>query len=310
MASEYVPIYVAARAHSGSTFLDVLLGNAPDVESVGEVVSGLNRGKGELCSCGTTVGECSFWRKASSIYANQFGGNLIADAKWLFTMSDVRRFVRAWTTSLDSDEEWRRYSTLNRQLFASIASASGNRRVVDSNKEFTRALMTLRCHPSARVIHLYRDPVATIGSHYYRQEAKMPLKFLKREFYPKRTRFIALMVIACAWSVAILMGILLKARFPTRVIHVSYEALVSNPRRELERLARFLDIDLSDVIDGIESKRGFPVGHNIGGNELRHEGTFTFIPNVRGRRRLPFHYRMGVRMLTLPGQLLKATLLR
>jgi hypothetical protein len=53
-------IYVAGRGHSGSTMLDAMLGNAPEIESVGELVSGMGRYE-ERCSCGETFDACPYW---------------------------------------------------------------------------------------------------------------------------------------------------------------------------------------------------------------------------------------------------------
>jgi hypothetical protein len=62
-------VYIASRAHSGSTFLNLLLSAHPRLIGVGEVYSLFNFSAGHLnrrdkiqCSCGEAIGSCPFWR--------------------------------------------------------------------------------------------------------------------------------------------------------------------------------------------------------------------------------------------------------
>jgi len=60
-------VYIMGRGHSGSTVLDLLLGNSPDIESVGELVSGMGR-YDEQCSCGSPFGNCMYWQAVRSAF--------------------------------------------------------------------------------------------------------------------------------------------------------------------------------------------------------------------------------------------------
>ena len=48
---------------SGSTILDILLGNSSQIESVGELVFALSRADVERCSCGLSLSDCTFWSR-------------------------------------------------------------------------------------------------------------------------------------------------------------------------------------------------------------------------------------------------------
>lgn len=301
MSADLRIVYIAGRGHSGTTFLDVLLGNARNVESFGELVSGLSRGLGEACSCGESLGDCEFWTEVRHRYRAAYDRDLIEDGRWLYRHSDVRRFTQAWRADSTEGGWSAEYVRLNNAIFKTLSEVSGCAVLVDSNKEFTRALAILRGSELSKVIHLHRDAVAVIGSYYYRQTKGMPLKFMKREFHPRHTRFLALTLPALGWSVGMILGWVLKLRFADRVLNVSYERLCLDPRMELQRIADFASMDLDTVIEGVENRAAFPVGHNIGGNELRHDGSFTFIPNVHGRRKIPWPYRLMTRLLALPG---------
>ena len=52
-------LYIMGRGHSGSTILDILLGNSTRIESVGELLSGLSRADHQMCSCGVMVPDCA-----------------------------------------------------------------------------------------------------------------------------------------------------------------------------------------------------------------------------------------------------------
>ena len=43
-------VYIMGRGHSGSTMLDLMLGNHEKIHSVGELTSGFRR-RSEKCSC-------------------------------------------------------------------------------------------------------------------------------------------------------------------------------------------------------------------------------------------------------------------
>lgn len=61
-------VYIASRAHSGSTFLNLLLSGHPRLVGVGEVYSLFDFSAGHVhrrdkiqCSCGEVIGSCPFW---------------------------------------------------------------------------------------------------------------------------------------------------------------------------------------------------------------------------------------------------------
>ena len=311
MSAEFKSVYIMGRAHNGSTVADVLLGNAPGVESIGEITSGLNRGQAEKCSCGKTLAECEYWQAVSRLYREKSGADLYEDGRRMWRMSDTRNFFSAlFGDFADAKSRWSGYARTNRQILSAIAGHAGKNVIVDSNKEYTRAVCYLKSDPQARVIHLLRRPVSVVGSYYYRIRDGRPLKFLKKEYQPKLTLFPALMMISFTWSIGMVLALIVKARFPDRVLHVSYEKLTENPRTELTRIGEFIGVDLSGVIEGIEQERVFPVGHNVGGNDQRHEGGYRFIRNTRGRRAMPAMYRFGANVLSFPGMVLRWAFVR
>ena len=60
-------IYIASTGYSGTTLLDMLLNNHPEVSALGEVylLSRYAKENSE-CTCGKVVNECGFWIKVEN----------------------------------------------------------------------------------------------------------------------------------------------------------------------------------------------------------------------------------------------------
>src|SRR5690242_17425779 len=215
-------LYVMGRAHCGSTILDILLGGGAAIESVGELVSGLERyAAGEPCSCGALMRECPFWSEVRRRFeAEGFGWDELAERSRRQT--DVRRWPATWLARPD-DPDRRRLAAMTRALAGAIAAVSGKPHLLDSNKETTRALFLLKCLTEARVIHLVRDPRAIQQSHYWRLRAGRGFHFRRRKLGVGRTTAPLLVLLgALSWTVGSALGDLAARVAPDRVLRLRY----------------------------------------------------------------------------------------
>ena len=64
-------VAVASAGHSGSTLLDVLLGNHPQVCSAGEMNRLTLHAPDRVCACGATVTACDYWNRVRDIIARE-----------------------------------------------------------------------------------------------------------------------------------------------------------------------------------------------------------------------------------------------
>lgn len=303
-------VYIAGRMHCGSTFLSTVLGADHQAMNIGELVNGMKRGPEQTCACGETLETCDFWSRVASAYAQRTGRDLFIDGKWLYDHADIRKFLTVYRQS-ELTGDWARYAELQNAIVDQIAQVAETPVIVDSSKEFTRGLLTLKAHPENRVVHLIRGPQAVVASYYWRQTQGSRFYFMKRNYDARLVRFPALMLIAVAWNVGIVAGWLQQRTARDRVLHVSYEKFCDNPASELARIGAFASIDVTKGQAAVTNATPIPLDHALGGNdEIKSDDrTFTFVPNAKGRRKMPLAYRIGVTILSAPGVMLQKLLL-
>jgi hypothetical protein len=158
-------LYIAGWGRSGSTLLDLMVGQHPAVCSVGELRQIWRKGIVEngLCGCQRRFHDCPFW---SEVGSEAFGGWDRLDVQNVLRLR--QRLDRGATPpSLDriraavrrgSRAELQEYVDLLRQLVGAIHKVSGATVVADSSKTPAHALLLKRIPLlDLRMIHLVRD---------------------------------------------------------------------------------------------------------------------------------------------------------
>ncbi len=293
-------VYIAGRGHSGSTMLDAMLGNATAVASVGELVSGMGR-YDDLCSCGATFEACAFWTDVRQRFSEQ------SDLSWDVAVSICRAQAHLKmfppTVVARSGAHWvRRLVAITGAIGAAIAGATGGSPdvVVDSSKEITRAIFFLRFLPEARVVHLMRHPVSILQSDYHRLRGGAGFKFFRKRFVPRRFFGPILFLRTVAWILGNVAADAARLVDRERFLRVKYESIIANPIVEIDRIEAFIGVSLDAVRDRLRRGESFSVGHNIGGNQMRHSGTFRFDPSKAERSGLPVRYMVMAWIMTWP----------
>ena len=132
-------VYVGGSNRSGTTLVDLALGQAPGFVSCGELVNLWSRSlSGErLCGCGLDVRECPFWR---SVAERAFGGWDQLDIDDLTKLSrSVNRLrylpliVAPWLWPPFA-RRLKRFEVVLTQLYRAIANVADADYVVDSSK--------------------------------------------------------------------------------------------------------------------------------------------------------------------------------
>lgn len=264
---ERIPvIYIAGMGRSGSTLLDILLGNLEGAVGVGEFTNFTDWLRGDdPCSCGSRISVCDLWGRVIEDVPDARQGSVVFGGGKLWTL---RRVFRTLVIGRASGEG-RAVAELNHALFASVRAATGAAVIVDSSKHLGRAC-ELAMSPlfDVRVVHLIRDGRGVMWSrmkNIRRLLADHPEVQHLLDRHPERKvsrsaswtmrRWVAL-------NAAIMLVGLVRLRKRYRLVR--YEDLAEAPQKTVDSLAEWAGVASDEGRD--EAGR---VVHNIGGNLVR-----------------------------------------
>jgi hypothetical protein len=299
---------IMGLGRSGSTILDVVLGNHPQIESVGEVMNLIRTGwisqeslrgidpkslRRPLCTCGkrldvlyvdTPDEACPFWSSVRREWVERTDRDGIESYPKLQEAFELKsRWSRYGLDPLPRllyekrrpSALFRSYARLTLAFFESIRAVSGKPVIVDSSKISERAL-SLGMVPGIDlyVVHLVRDGRAVITSH--RASSRIYQAGIMRDhkgdpMWKTVVRWI-IRNLAAEW-VCIQLG-------PKTTMRLRYEDFVADPKAALERIGSLIELDLTDVADAASSGKPMHAGHNIGGNRTKKSGFITLRPDA------------------------------
>lgn len=289
-------LYITGRGHSGSTFLDIVLGNNQSIESYGEVISAIDR-LNHNCACGKIMCKCPLWASVIESYQS-------SNREWL---TDVRLLkgrshVKYWVPLLLQGGYGKKNAELkeiNDGIYDSIQRRVNVNWILDSSKEPTRALFLLSSNPQSKVIHILRNPLDVVSSYKKRFIKYGYFRFLRRTYTSKKYFFLFAAITGISWSVGNLMIEIMGKKYPKRIFRFKHEEMLSDFVQCTNDMESFLGVDLSDVRELHKNKQGFIVGHNIGGNHIRNDEKI-FLKTTSEPRNLSKTERFLVLLTTWP----------
>lgn len=256
-------LYIMGMGRSGTTILDVLLGNCNGVVSGGELTYAVRdvMTRNVECSCGAHARECSTWSRVAQECGWTDDSAARLDASLRYVDWHSRFFLM--TLGLMSKDSLREYQQINQKLFDAIAAVSGSHVVVDSSKYPGRALALTRVLSSeVRVLCLIREPQGLIAAfdkpHVDEQKPKRPLSVAAYYVY-----------LLIAFKVTMW-------RLGGSVLLVRYEELVSEPTMQVTRIAEWAGVDPRMARERLDSNAVLEIGHIVTGNRLRKEKNLRF----------------------------------
>ena len=304
---------ITGLGRSGSTILDVVLGNHPQIESVGEVGNLMRNGwisreslrgidpkrlRRPICTCGkrldvlyvdTPDEACPFWSSVRREWVERTDPDSIESyPKLQNDFEPRRRWPRLLYEKRRRSASFRSYAGLTRSFFESIRAVSGKPIIVDSSKSPVRAFaLSIVPGIDLYVVHLVRDGRGVIAS--LRKTLKKDVQAgimwdhkgqpMGKTAVRRRVLYLASVVrwivrnLATEW-VCTQLG-------PKRTLRLRYEDFVADPKGALERIGSLLELDLTDVAEAASSGKPMQAGHNVGGNRTKKSGSITLRPDAQ-----------------------------
>ncbi len=267
-------VMIMGMGRSGSTLLEVLLGNNPGMVNLGELTHVFQEGFLDdlTCPCGQPASRCEVW------------GKIIEEAGWdtaqvrgiVDAVGRVERHARFALVALGLSPErlLGRYRDAHARLLAAIGRVTAAQVVVDSSLYPGRALALSRLWPDrVTVICLSRSPAGLMTSYTKRPRHPLAPKNALRAalFYA----YVGTCMRIAAWLI------------PGRVPLVKLEDLLADPDESLQRLEVACDLDLTQVRGLLRDGSQLEVGHVLVGNRMRKRGRIRLdpaaaTPRVRG----------------------------
>ena len=224
-------LYIVGAQNSGSTLLDVVLGQAPELVSLGEAVRFSHYLNYERCNCGELPASCKICRQiVSDLEQQQLHQSLIERYPETEKEKRILKFFF-------SDEFCADYVAVADQIYRSVFQLTGVETLVDSSKNVSRALALAKCSEyDIYFIHLVRDCRGYINSRNTRAEnwGIDAGGFMRN---------IARWVIKNA-----AVDVLLKRRIAeNRYFRVQYEEFIKYPAQVLSDIAAFTHCQFGDI---------------------------------------------------------------
>lgn len=277
-------VSIIGAGHSGSTLLDLVLGNHSEIQSVGEISNWdqyIHQQK--ECSCGAPPQSCEFWQPVVEQW-HHYLASLQTDV----TVTDTRSRTVVGTASrlryrtclvltlllpmhksprlinMLLPEFQERANNINK-LYEMVREASGKPIVCDSSKSPYRfRLLHARQPNNAKAIYLTRDGRAVTASHFRRNHEPVSNR-------AKRWRF-----------TNIYTQNLLRTLPSESYIHIRYEELCREPEKTLTRICDFIGYPFEEEMLQFTGKKL----HNIGGNRMRMRGILDIKEDIKWRETL------------------------
>ena len=310
---------ITGSARSGSTILDIVLGNHPHIESVGEVNKLVRTGwisreslrgieqkslRRPICTCGKrldvlyvdTLDEaCPFWSRVRREWVERTDPESIESYPKLRgnfertrSVSLVQQYLRLLYEKRRRSASFRSYAGLTRAFFESIRAVSGKPVIVDCSKIWLRAV-ALGMTPGIDlyVVHLVRDGRGVIASKIssYREDRRAGIAWGHKDRPMGKMvvrRRVVYLVSLLRWIVGNLLSEWVCTQLgPNKTMRLRYEDFVADPKGALERIGSLIELDLTDVADAASSGKSMQAGHNVGGNKTKKSGTITLRPDAQ-----------------------------
>lgn len=288
--------YIMGRGHSGSTVLDSLLGDNPDVRGVGEFIMGAD---GRFpCSCGEYLNECNFWSRVKNRFEKRTKREWLYSVNKIKKISDIKKvpiILLGWLNKSEIED----INNINDSIWESIFEIGGEEIIVDSSKEVSRALCLAKYRSDVNFIHLVRDPVQVMASEMSSLNSSHGHYIYGKTFKSKYMKLPVFLISVLNW---LLMNCICEVvkKYTDKVVLVRYEDLNSDYQKVIKNLGNIMEVDMSRTIQNIDEKRKISIDHKLAGNEMAKSGGFVFNSGNQRKYDVNKWVKYSISILTYP----------
>lgn len=284
----------SGAGRTGSTLLEILLGQQEEFIAVGEMTRLWFNGyhKNILCGSRVPVRESELW---IAVAEEVFGGLERVDGVAISRLS-VRNLLEAFriitnTASAETMRRVREYADILSKTYQAIAKISNKAVIVDASKD-TRHVCVLAHTPGIdlKLLHLVRDSRAVVYSWSQRQR-RLDVEQEKYIYEPN------IIVSAMKWNVQNFYTELLKRRHPS--LFIRYEDYVLDIEKVLREIMHFTGVNVGTVITQVDMDR-ITEQHGIWGNPVRFQPNIEIKFDARWQREMSSLDRLISTIFTFP----------
>jgi hypothetical protein len=247
-------LYVVGAGRSGTTLVDILLGNVSNFESCGE----LNRyGKREGNPPGLESGEVfEYWSEIRKEMVSEFGEDFHKEMKELSDEFEYHKgYVKTIITKPNS--KFDRYQELNKRLLEIVGSKNPGKTLIDSSKYPGRLNHLVGMGFNVKAVYIKRNPVDVVES-FQKKGLEQP------------TKHWLLAAIYCA-SVGFLVNIT-KRRLADKIVwkKLDYNQLTQDPSKAFQSLSPIVsNEEIEKLVVTQQTNKDYKVGRLFDGNRIR-----------------------------------------
>jgi hypothetical protein len=291
-------LFIAGPGRSGSTLLDMLLGQINGFFSTGELRFIWSRGfeQNQLCGCGKPFRECEFW---TEVVKEAFGRYEAVDYARIEKLREpAGRRVFKWLSFKSKPEQltpYKEYFDACRNIYQAVHKISGCEFIIDSSKKTAHGFILANIPQiSLFTVHLIRDSRAVAFS--WRRAKVRPEIYWEQKFMAQRK----IISSAIRWDFTHTLVEKLQHSSNHHAL-LKYEDLVKNPKRSLLGLLTDLGIEQRtlDFIDGFHAN--LRTSHTVSGNPVRFTNKEIKIkPDVEWQSAMANRHKWLVTLMTWP----------
>ena len=246
-------IYIIGAGRSGTTLLDILIGNGENIFSIGELNRFPNH-DGIPPEFEPETKNYRFWQQIRSRVVRDF--DLMSQKKH-HSQFEYHVGLLLQLAGLYSRKSLNVYHSFLCKMYKIIFAETDVDTLIESSKYPGRALNLSKVLPyRLAFIYLKRDPVRVVQSFQKKNIEQPPKHWIIANLYYFLVNLLCHIVLS---------GIKNKHM----VITIKYEDLLREPIATLEAIQQHLDVNLLAAIEKIRANRGLEVGCLFDGNRIR-----------------------------------------